>query len=254
MTTVLLYHDVIDRAACNDVGFPGPLAARYKLDPLLFAAHLEAIAAARVRIGFLGDAPPPDVALSFDDAGASATAVASLLERQGWRGYFFVPTARIGTRGFLDRFALRELIERGHRIGSHSHTHPTYMGLLSRHELDDEWRRSRDVLAGILGDQPEIASVPGGFLSRSVIESAAGCGYRVLMTSEPTTSVKSVDGMVVVGRYGIWSATSARHAAAYARREFGPRARLWLEWRAKRTAKRVSPRAYQTLRRLRTRL
>jgi peptidoglycan/xylan/chitin deacetylase (PgdA/CDA1 family) len=254
VTAVLLYHDVADAAARETVGFPGPLAARYKLEPHVFRAHLEAIASAGVRVGLLEDSPRPDVALTFDDTGASAPVVASALEAHGWRGYFFAPTARIGTPGFVDGGALRELVQRGHRVGSHSHTHPTYMGKLSRGELDEEWLRSRDVLRSVLGAEPEAASVPGGFLSKGVIHSAAESGFGLLMTSEPTARVKDVRGMTVVGRYAISSSTPPPRAAAYARGDLAPRARLWLEWQAKTTAKRVSPRAYQLVRRVRTRL
>jgi len=127
------------------------------------------------------------------------------------------------------------------------------MGRLSRHDLDEEWRRSRDVLAAALGDQPVAASVPGGFLSEQVLESAAHAGYGILMTSQPTARVRRVDGMSVIGRYGIWASTPARQVAAYTRRDRGARARLWVEWRVKTATKRMSPAAYQGLRRLRAR-
>ena len=74
----------------------------------------------------------PRVALTFDDGGASALDIAGMLERRGWRGHFFVTTSRIGEPGFVGPDAVRELAERGHDVGSHSHTHPTYMGNLDR--------------------------------------------------------------------------------------------------------------------------
>jgi peptidoglycan/xylan/chitin deacetylase (PgdA/CDA1 family) len=254
MTCVLLYHDVVERDARERAGFPGPLAARYKLDPVAFAMHLDAIAATGSSVGLLDDSPRPDVTFIFDDGGASTSEIASALEERGWRGYFFVPTARIGTPGFAAAEALRGLLARGHGVGSHSHTHPTYMGALTRTQLDDEWRRSRDVLASLLGREPDTASVPGGFLSRAVIESAASAGYSLLMTSEPTTRVTEVEGMTVIGRFAIKELTRPGEAAAYARADRRARARLWLGWRAKTAAKRVSPRVYQGLRVARTRL
>ena len=96
-----------------------------------------------------------------------------------------------GDAGFLDAEGIRALVARGHVVGTHSHTHPTYMGRLPLAELVGEWRRSREVLGEILGEKPDVASVPGGFLSARVTESAARAGLRLLMTSEPSRRVRS---------------------------------------------------------------
>ena len=133
----------------------------------------------------------PAVALTFDDGGASATEIALGLERHGWRGHFFATTSRIGSPGFLEKEELVELARRGHVIGSHSHTHPTYMGRLDQRSIDREWTASRALLAEILGEAPEIASVPGGFVTPVVIDSAYRAGYRILLTSEPRSRPRS---------------------------------------------------------------
>ena len=41
----LMYHDIATRAQRETVGFQGPLAGRYKLEPAAFEAHLDALAA-----------------------------------------------------------------------------------------------------------------------------------------------------------------------------------------------------------------
>ncbi len=253
----LMYHDVVSRLQREKVGFPGPLAGRYKLEPDAFEEHLQAVAATGLRVeglcvdkGLVEDGPPPQVLLSFDDGGSSALLAAAALERHGWRGHFFITTERIGTEGFLSAGGLRELAERGHAIGSHSHTHPTYMGKLTRTELDREWTLSRQILGEILGVRPHSASVPGGYLSKTVIAAARAAGYELLFTSEPTARVVE-KGIVVRGRYTIWATTPADVAAAYARGEWRTCGRLWVEWNAKKLAKSVSPSAYQALRRLR---
>ena len=144
---------------------------------------------------------------------------AEALERRAWRGHFFVTSGRIGTPGFLAPEELRELVARGHVVGSHSDTHPTYMGRLSVEALQEEWTRSRAVIAELLGAEPRTASVPGGYLSPTVIAGAAAAGYEVLFTSEPTARAGRLPraGLVVRGRYTIWATTPARVAAAYAR-------------------------------------
>jgi peptidoglycan/xylan/chitin deacetylase (PgdA/CDA1 family) len=248
----LLYHDVVEPERQDSAGFPGALAARYKLDPALFEAHLDAIGATGVEIGLVRpDRRMPDAALTFDDGGASAVTTAAMLENRGWLGHFFITTSRIGTPGFLEPEAVRALAERGHVVGSHSHTHPTYMGKLPRSAIEREWGESRAILGEILGEEPTVASVPGGLLSRAVVEAAAETGYRVLMTSEPVGQVRRLDTLATVGRFSIWSTTPAARAAAYVTGSRWARAELWLEWNAKGLAKRLSPRAYQALRRLR---
>jgi peptidoglycan/xylan/chitin deacetylase (PgdA/CDA1 family) len=249
----LMYHDIATRGLADAVGFPGPLAARYKLDPQAFEAHLDAIAATGAHVGTLAGAEPaPAVALTFDDGGASAPLAAEALERRGWRGHFFVTSSRIDTHGFMSADELRELSGRGHVIGSHSDTHPTYMGRLARGQLDDEWVRSRAAIGAVLGSAPRTASVPGGFLSDGVIDAAAAAGYEVLFTSEPSARARR-RGLVVHGRYTIWASTPARVAAAYAEGRRLACGRLWLEWNAKKLAKSLSPAAYQALRRVRAR-
>jgi len=246
-----MYHDVAPLAQREAVGFPGALAARYKLEPAAFEAHLDALAATGLEISTLdaGEAAP-EVAVTFDDGGRSALLAAEALERRGWRGQFFVTSARIGTPGFLSAEEMRDLAGRGHLIGSHSETHPTYMGRLTRKELDREWTQSRAAIGEVLGAPPRTASVPGGYLSRELVTAAAAAGYELLFTSEPTARVAQ-KGLTVRGRYTIWASTPAHTAAAYARGERLACGRLWLEWNAKKLAKRVSPAAYQVLRRVR---
>jgi peptidoglycan/xylan/chitin deacetylase (PgdA/CDA1 family) len=248
-----MYHDIAPREQRDAVGFPGPLAGRYKLEPDAFAAHLAAVAATGLEIRPLdAGESAPQVTLTFDDGGASALLAAEALERRGWRGQFFITTGRIGTPGFLSVDELRELDGRGHLIGSHSHTHPTYMGRLTREELDGEWTQSRAVIGEILGSPPRTASVPGGFLSDAVIAAAAAAGYELLFTSEPSARPAQRE-LVVRGRYTIWASTPARVAAAYAKGERLACGRLWLEWNAKKLVKSVNPVAYQVLRRVRAR-
>jgi peptidoglycan/xylan/chitin deacetylase (PgdA/CDA1 family) len=253
MPHVLIYHDITPPGRVDEVGFPGPVAARYKLDPERFRSHLDAVAATGVEVGLVADGGLPPAALTFDDGGASALQAADELEARGWRGHFFATTGRIGSAGFLDPEAIRELAERGHVVGSHSVSHPRYMGRLSREVIDREWRDSRDTLSDILGDPPATASVPGGFLTRAVIESAAAAGYLVLMTSEPSSRVRRHGDLLVLGRYSIWSTTSASRAAAFVRGSRPARARSWVEWNLKQRAKRLSPRAFEALRRRRAR-
>lgn len=247
MTCALIYHDVAPASEQHLFGFPGDLAARYKLDPGRFEAHLDALAATGLRVGLLGD--DPALALTFDDGGASALTVAARLDARNWSAHFFVVTGRLGTRGFLDADGVRELIARGHDVGSHSHTHPQYMGALSRTELAREWRQSLHTLGDVIGAAPTTAAVPGGFLSAAVVDEAARAGYRALATSQPTLRRDYRDGMAIHGRYTVWAATSTRRVVAYAQGRQWARISMRLSWEAKTAAKRISPEGYESMRR-----
>jgi peptidoglycan/xylan/chitin deacetylase (PgdA/CDA1 family) len=246
MTIALTYHDIAAVAERDRYGFPGATAARYKLGPDQFEAHLEAIAGTGVPVGLLQDGAA--AALTFDDGGASALRSAEALERRGWRGHYFITTGRIGTPGFLSAEEARELARRGHAVGSHSHSHPTYMGALDPERLAEEWRRSREVLGNILGYPPDSAAVPGGFVSAEVVAQAARAGYRVLLTSQPTTRPTRHQAILVHGRFTIWGTTKPERAAAYVRGDRIARFSLWAAWQAKTAPKRLSPGAYETLR------
>jgi peptidoglycan/xylan/chitin deacetylase (PgdA/CDA1 family) len=247
---ILMYHDVAEPADRDRCGFPGKVAARYKLSPTQFGSHLDAIAATGVDVALIShDQPRPAAAVTFDDGGASALLAAEMLEARGWRGHFFVTTSRIGTPGFLDAGQIEDLARRGHAVGSHSHTHPTYMGKLGVEELDVEWRTSREILATILGSPPALASIPGGFFKPPVAARAREAGYRILLTSEPRSRPSSRHGILVLGRYTMWSTTRPDVAGAYVEGALLPRARLWLEWNGKKAVKTIAPAAYEAARR-----
>lgn len=246
LARVLVYHDVVCGQDRDTVGFPGSVAGIYKLAPEQFAAHLDALAGTGV--GLESGEPSAGAMLTFDDGGGSALWVATELERHGWRGAFFVVTSRIGTPGFVDDVGVRELAARGHEVGSHSHTHPAYMGRLGSNELAEEWSISRAVLAELLGSPPRSAAVPGGSLSRAVIEQAARAGYERLFTSTPRARISHYAGMIVLGRYTIWASDRPELPAALLSGARVPRARRWLGWQAKSAAKRLSPRVYEAAR------
>jgi peptidoglycan/xylan/chitin deacetylase (PgdA/CDA1 family) len=244
----LMYHDVVSGGRWDDSGFPGSAAAHYKLDDTAFAAHLESLRASGVVF-----ADPDAVAsgrhdgclLTFDDGGASASAIGKTLARAGIRGCFFITTARIGTPGFVTAEDLRALRRDGHLIGSHSHTHPANISTLDASALHAEWRRSVDVLEELLGEPVRTASVPGGFLSPSVRRAAEAAGIRTLFTSEPTTHPTRGLSCVLLGRYALLRQSPAAEAAALATGGGGIRWRQWAKWNAKKPLKRWAGPVYR---------
>jgi peptidoglycan/xylan/chitin deacetylase (PgdA/CDA1 family) len=215
----LMYHEVTDAPATS--GFQRPGAHPYKHTTAAFTEHLTRIAGAPSAPGLVVDVDFTRagryVMLTFDDGGSSALTAAELLARYGWRGHFFVVTSLTGTRGFLDAAGIRELRRAGHLIGSHSHTHPGIFREQSPQRMVEEWRTSCDLIAQILGEPCVAAAVPGGDISRRVLESASTAGLRYLFTSEPWLAPRRMGDCWVLGRYSVKIGTSAARVAELVR-------------------------------------
>ena len=251
----LLYHDVLQGDNPDASGFSGANPAEYKLSVDEFASHLQAINSALLgpvirpddidRQSF--DTPP--VLLSFDDGGVSAYEhIAPMLEANGWRGCFFITTDRIDTPAFVSRDQIKELYQRGHAIGSHSCSHPKKISECSKEELLDEWQRSLAVLAEILGEKVTVASVPGGFYSRQIAETAAESGIKILFTSEPVQRIVYVDGCAVIGRFSVKRGMSAVVPVEFVQGNLSRRLRQYAYWNVKKLAKAASGPIYPWLR------
>lgn len=253
----LLYHDVVENAKWDSSGFTGPGTMRYKLSREEFEGHLKSITSVRDTpasrahdlLNFNG--PPFPFLLTFDDGGVSAsTCIAGLLAKYGWYGHFFVTAGRIGQKGFLSSEQIRELRRNGHVIGSHSFSHPVRMSHCSREQLLEEWSTSRRIISDIIGEDVDTASVPGGYYSRKVAETAAAAGIRVLFNSEPITEVQNVSGCVLVGRYNISNGTPTSLSGRLVSLRSRARSRQWLFWNSKKIAKKFAGRPYLAARQL----
>lgn len=257
MAACLLYHDVVDGSDWESSGFTGPGTAKYKMNRIEFEAHLAAIAAARDtpplsahELGNAGVEALPFL-LTFDDGGESAaTRIAGMLEKYGWRGHFFITAGQIGKKGFVNPEQIRSLRKMGHIVGSHSFSHPTRMSNCSRGDLIEEWTRSLKILSDILGEPVDTASVPGGYYSTRVGETASASGIRVLFNSEPTTNIHRADECLVVGRYNISRGTPGSLSADLVSLRSQQRSRQWLFWNLKKVAKKVAGRPYLAARQL----
>lgn len=256
MPLCLMYHDVV---VSNDdeSGFPGGGAARYKLTRAEFAIHLEALArATSTPASTLSSLSDPsgsksrnDWLITFDDGGSSAyDPIATMLEGYNWRGTFLITVDYIGKTGFVDRDQLVSLASRGHVIGSHSCSHPARMAACPRDQLREEWRRSCETLSEILGAKVTTASVPGGYYSRAVAETAAEAGITDLFNSEPTTKVVEVDGCRIHGRYTVYRGMPASAAAALGSGSRSALLKQSATWETKKLLKRIGGGSYVAVR------
>jgi len=224
----LVYHEVT--ADPSESGIQRPSAMPYKHTPRSFLKNLDAIATSPLAPCLVNDIdfdqPGRYLLLTFDDGGKSARGIGDELIKRGWKGHFLVTTGLIGRRTFLDANGIRYLKSCGHSVGSHSHTHPDIFTHQPFEAMLQEWRMSCDILAQLLGEPCTVASVPGGHISRAVMESAAAAGIQHLFTSEPWLVPRKVGNCRVLGRVCIKNNTPFSHVEQYARLRGWPLALL----------------------------
>jgi peptidoglycan/xylan/chitin deacetylase (PgdA/CDA1 family) len=250
----LSYHDVVENGRFDASGRVGPGPARYKLDLRDFERHIGVIAQARGDRTVLatdllrnGKLTCPFL-VTFDDGGSSATRIADVLERHGWRGHFFIIAGSIGTPSFTNEAQLRDLHSRGHVIGSHTWSHPLRLSCLEWPDLVEEWSASVKRLSDIVGARVCVASVPGGYYSPRVARAATQVGIQVLFNSEPTMKCRSIEGCLILGRFTLRRGMSAEFAMRIAS---GERSACWPEairWNVKKLPKTLGGGYYLKLR------
>lgn len=187
---VLMYHDIVT-ANDKSSGFQNKNAFQYKVEESAFEEQVKALQG-------------KDVVFTFDDGGVSfLTKAVPILEKYDFKGVFLISTKYIGTPGFLTTEQVKELAERGHVIGSHSHTHPEIFTKLSSEEIKHEWQLSSQVLNDILGEREYVASIPNGYVSKEILDTAIQYGFNTIYTSQPTTNIKTYKNSSLIGRYVI---------------------------------------------------
>jgi peptidoglycan/xylan/chitin deacetylase (PgdA/CDA1 family) len=252
----LMYHDVVTAGKEDSSGFLGRDAGTYKLSSDHFKLHLDQISQIhQVKVATVFEGLDKQagrhntVTLTFDDGGVSAySIIADLLEAKGWRGHFFITTGQIGTRGFLSKEQIRSLDANGHVIGAHSCTHPSRFSDCPWEQQVHEWKASVQTLSDILGKQVTTASIPGGSYSTQLARAAALGGVRYLFTSEPKIGTTTIDGCLILGRYGMKKVTPAKSAAAIAAGDPVLRMRQAIYWNLKKVVKVVAGNAYLIIR------
>ena len=183
MWVSLMYHDV---AAGDPGGGGGP--ERFTVSSASFEAMLDAIAEG----GFtgcslaeaLGDDVGSPVAITFDDGttGQFEQAAPALLER-GMTATFFVVTDWVGRPGFMTWDQLRQLVEWGMSVQSHTRSHP-HLSELDAEALRSELSESRLRLDEELAQHTDQIAQPGGNAPRPGLRHLlAECGYGVVATS-----------------------------------------------------------------------
>ncbi len=230
---VLMYHDIVTKVDKSS-GFQNENAFQYKVEESAFEEQVKALRG-------------KDVMFTFDDGGISfITKAAPILEKYGLRGVFFISTKYIDTPGFLSGGQVKELVVRGHIVGSHSHTHPERFTKLSVAEIRNEWAKSFEILNRILGIGDLTMSIPNGYTSDIIMEEAIKAGYTDIYTSEPTTKVRVFRNHKVIGRYVVHNGMGTQDVIRIVESK-GTRLKMALKWRLLNIVKGVLGSSYETV-------
>ena len=86
---------------------------------------------------------------------------------------------------WMDTRDLRDLINDGHHVGLHSHTHPTNLSSLDLVEQKNEFENNKSQVLQITGIQPKAASFPNNSYSDQTLEILVDFGVEVCFTATP---------------------------------------------------------------------
>ncbi|AXT57336.1 polysaccharide deacetylase family protein [Aquimarina sp. AD1] len=202
-TLTLLYHEVTDFP--EKTGFQRKSANPYKHPLKEFIAHIDLVKNSGKRVLTINDYPfnkkEDTIFLTFDDGGKSALQAADILEEKNMRGHFFITTSMINNKYFVNEQDIRELQNRGHIIGSHSHSHPNVFKSLSKDKMISEWRTSKKKLEDLLGLEITSCSIPGGDANRNTYKTAFDEGYSFVFNSDPSLKIACVEeNRYIIGR------------------------------------------------------
>lgn len=195
-----LYHDVVDKP--SDSGFQRKSALPYKHKITEFQDNIDIIVSDSKPIISINELYLHNKAilLTFDDGGKSAILIADYLEKYNLKGHFFITTSLIGDKYFLKEHEVLELHQRGHIIGSHSHSHPNVFSSITYEEMMKEWSQSKCILEKIVKCNINSCSIPGGDANKNAYYSAKECGYKFIFNSEITTKPRRIEDVVILGR------------------------------------------------------
>lgn len=158
-----------------------------------------------------GEAPGRAVWLTFDDGHQDNFSPGlDLLRQRGHRATFFVVAepSLTGAPGYVDVGMLREMVQAGMSIGSHSLTHPR-LARLSEGDLRREVVDSRARLEDALQVPVTTFCYPYGNWNPRVVEVVAEAGYRLAVSTirgnrnEPGERFLLKRAMIQPGRVGI---------------------------------------------------
>lgn len=204
---VLMYHEVLPALLGRDERFMTPL---YIVTNALFEEHIKALAQRGYRSLLPQEVPGIDadgkyVVITFDDglAGNYRHAL-PILKKYGFKATFFVAVGSVGSARFMNWAALRELVDNGMSVQSHTVSHAP-LETLGEDAIRRELHESKQEIERRLDTTVSALSFPHGSYDRRVVEIAKEAGYRYLFSSDVARTYRNsfLEDPAVLGRLAV---------------------------------------------------
>ena len=101
---------------------------------------------------------------------------AELFDELNVRGTFFIVAADL-ERWPEAREVAKELVEAGHELGSHTYSHPYDFTRRTDVEIEEELKRSHDILSEVYGRPIQGFRAPGYTITDPILERMESLGY-----------------------------------------------------------------------------
>lgn len=122
--------------------------------------------------------------ITFDDGNASDALIAlPALDARSLKATFFICAGRIGTPGYLDASAIKDLLQSGMKIGSHGMNHVDWRAT-SNEQLHVEISDAKRMLEQVSGQPICEAGIPFGSYDRRVLAKLRSEGFLTVYTSD----------------------------------------------------------------------
>lgn len=122
--------------------------------------------------------------ITFDDGNADVlTNALPVMRRYGLNGVMYVVSGAVDAEGYLTVEQLKQLLEAGWEIGTHTATHPD---LAMTDNLSAEIYGSKRVLDSLLGIDVQTLAYPFGRVDRRVFQKVSNYGFLAAVCLNPT--------------------------------------------------------------------
>ncbi len=122
--------------------------------------------------------PPRPVVLTFDDGNISVYTTAwPIMQKFGFIGVVYIVGNRLQADGYMNADQIRELVDAGWEVGSHSMSHADLTKVKDRNILMWETRQSRLVLEAAIGVPVRTFAYPYGLMDDAVRRAVRDAGY-----------------------------------------------------------------------------
>jgi len=171
----IFYHDIHSKNRFTDMSTPVDL----------FVKHINVIRDLGFEIVSEITKEKGQISISFDDGFKGFYENIEVINRLKIPITIFVVSSYLGEENFITKVQLKELHNNPLiTIQSHTHTHPD-LTLLSSEKLEEELRKSKQILDEICGVEINSICFPKGLFSKRVVEIATKIGYTTQYSSLP---------------------------------------------------------------------